>query len=156
MVSDDYPITFCNNSYYAGILQDLYAGKEGEMVMFLQFRYFSYVLSGFHPKLSNILQEIAYDGLKHQNLLAYAIQMTSGNPIYKSDKWFSGDQIEYIRETKKILSLSLKSKERSIINYKFAISKIDNLQIKSLLSSILFEEERHRQQLKNLISEIKS
>jgi rubrerythrin len=143
----------CKNSYYAGILQNLYAGSEGEAVIFLQLRYHSYILESFNEEFSKILKEIAIDDLKHQELLAHAIQMTASDPVYcnSEGKWLGGRQIDYIKETKQILSLNLEAKEKAIIDYKIAISKIENQQIKLLLSSILEDEERHRVILKALI-----
>lgn len=154
----EYPTirNFSNNSYYAGILQNLYAGSEGEVVTFLQLRYHTYTLSRFNFALSETLNKIAADDLKHQELLAHAIQMTSGDPLYSNSegKWIGGRQIDYVKDTKQILVLNLESKEKAIIDYKLAISKIENAQIKALLSAILVDEENHRTQLKKLLLEI--
>lgn len=80
--------------------------------------------------------------------------MTSGDPIYcnSEGKWLGGRQIDYIKDTRQILLLNLEAKEKSIIDYKIAISKIENQQIKTLLSSILPDEENHRTILKDLIN----
>ena len=91
--------------------------------------------------------------LRHQQLLAHAIEMTYGNPIYATSqgKFIGGRQIDYIKDTKLILHANLEAKEKSIIDYKLAISKIENVQIKLLLSAILADEENHRLILKKLI-----
>ena len=154
----EYPIikNFCKNSYYSGILQNLYSGSEGETVIFLQLRYHSYILERFNEAISQALKDIASDDLKHQELLANAIQMTSSDPIYcnSEGKWLGGRQIDYIKDTKQILLLNLEVKEKSIIDYKIAISKIENQQIRALLSAILSDEEEHRTLLKKLINNI--
>ena len=62
-----------------------------------------------------------------------------------------GRQIDYIKDTKLILHANLEAKEKSIIDYKLAISKIENVQIKLLLSAILADEENHRLILKKLL-----
>lgn len=158
--SREYPVvrTYCKNSYYAGILQNLYAGPEGEVVVFLQLRYHVAILKNFNSKISNILNEIAISDLRHQELLAQAIEKTYGNPFYATTqgKWISGRQIDYIKDTKQILHVNLEAKEKSIIDYKIAISKIDNVQIKQLLTAILSDEENHRLVLKRLISKIET
>lgn len=158
LISKDYPKikNLCKNSYYSGILQNLYSGSEGEVITFLQFRYHSYILERFNEPVSQILKKIALDDLKHQELLADAIVMTSGDPVYynSESKWISGRQIDYIKDTKQILLQNLKLKEKVIIDYKIAISKIDNQQIKALLSSILEEEQSHRTELKTLMSKL--
>lgn len=154
----EYPIikNYCKNSYYSGILQNLYAGSEGEVVLFLQLRYHYNILKLFNPKVAEVLNEISLTDLKHQELLANAIEMTYGNPIYATTqgKWISGSQIDYIKDTKQILLTNLEAKEKTIIDYKVAISKIENTQIKLLLSSILSDEENHRLILKKLINSI--
>lgn len=145
---------FCKNSYYSGILQNLYSGSEGELIIFLQLRYHCYILDSFNENLSSALKDISKDDLKHQELLANAIQMTSGDPIYcnSEGKWIAGRQIDYIKNVKQILLLNLEAKEKTIIDYKIAISKIENQQIKTLLSSILEDEEKHRTILKELLA----
>lgn len=159
-VNKSYPKVknLCKNSYYSGILQNLYSGSEGEVILFLQFSYHSYILEGFNDEISKVLKEIALDDLKHQELLANAIQMTAGDPLYcnSEGKWLGGRQIDYVKDTRQILKLNLGTKEKSIIDYKIAISKIENQQIKALLASILTDEEEHRNQLKNLLSKFSS
>lgn len=158
-INKDYPKikSLCKNSYYSGILQNLYAGSEGEVVLFLQLRYHSYILDNFNEQLSKVLQEISLDDLKHQELLANAIQMTSGDPIYcnSESKWLGGRQIDYIKDTVQILKLNLEAKEKTVIDYKIAISKIENQQIKLLLSSIVTDEQSHCKMLKDMLSQIK-
>lgn len=154
----NYPIvkSYCKNSYYSGILQNLYAGSEGEVVLFLQLCYHANVLKNFNSKISSILEEISMCDLKHQQLLASAIEKTYGNPIYATStgKWIGGRQIDYVKSVKQILIVNLEAKEKSIIDYKIAISKIDNVQIKLLLGAILADEENHRLILKKLLNSL--
>lgn len=159
-IEKEYPTikNYCKNSYYSGILQNLFAGPEGEVVLFLQLQYHNNILKLFNPKIAEVLSEISLTDLKHQQLLSNAIQMTFGNPIYATTqgKWIGGRQIDYIKDTKQLLLANLEAKEKAIIDYKIAISKIDNTQIKLLLSSILADEENHRLILKKLIKSISS
>lgn len=158
MSDKEYPLikSVCKNSYYAGLLQNLYSGSEGETISFLQLRYHSFILQQFNNRASKILSEIAICELKHQELLAHAIQMCSSDPIFANSqgKWLGGRQIDYVKDTRQILRANLEQKEKSIIDYKLAISKIENNQIKILLTSILSDEENHRLILKKLIQEI--
>ena len=143
----------CKNSYYSGILQNLFAGPEGEVITFLQLQYHANTLKNFNEKISKILYEISLTDLKHQQLLANAIEMTYGNPIYANSqgKWIGGRQIDYVKNTKQIIHANLEAKEKSIIDYKIAISKIENTQIKLLLTAILSDEENHRLILKKIL-----
>lgn len=151
----EYPTikTHCKNSYYSGLLQNLFAGSEGEVVLFLQLQYHANILRSYNEKISSVLNEMSLTDLRHQQLLAHAIEMTYGNPIYATSqgKFIGGRQIDYIKDTKLILHANLEAKEKSIIDYKLAISKIENVQIKLLLSAILADEENHRLILKKLI-----
>jgi bacterioferritin (cytochrome b1) len=82
--------------------------------------------------------------------------MTSGDPIYcnSQGKWLGGRQVDYIKDTKQIIMTNLEMKEKIIIDYKLAISKIANQQIKTLLSVILADEESHRDILSNILKTI--
>ena len=160
ILNKEYPEikNFCKNSYYSGILQNLFAGSEGEVIIFLQLQYHSNTLKNYNPKISKILYEISLTDLKHQQLLSNAIEMTYGNPIYATTqgKWIGGRQIDYVKDVKQIIHANLEAKEKAIIDYKLAISKIENQQIKMLLSSILSDEETHRLILKKLIKSIEN
>lgn len=124
-------------------------------MIFLQLRYHFYILENFNEKISEKLNNIALEDLKHQELLANVIQMTSSDPKYLNSegKWLSGKQIDYIKDIEQIIALNLEAKEKAIIDYKIATSKIDNQQIKLLLSSILEDEEKHREILKTILKE---
>ncbi len=147
---------YCKNSYYSGILQNLFAGSEGEIITFLQLQYHANIIKNFHPKIADLLNEISLTDLKHQQLLSNAIQMTYGNPIYANSqaKWIGGRQIDYLKDTKQIILTNIELKEKAIIDYKMAISKIENIQIKLLLNSILNDEENHRLILKKLLKSL--
>ena len=82
--------------------------------------------------------------------------MTYGNPIYANSqaKWIGGRQIDYLKDTKQIILTNIELKEKAIIDYKMAISKIENIQIKLLLNSILNDEENHRLILKKLLKSL--
>ena len=149
-----YPIihSLRKNSYYSGILKNLYAGSEGECIVFLQLKYQTYVLKNFHPEISDLLEEISKTELLHQQLLSDAILMSGGDPTYSNsqNKWIGGRQIDYVKDIKQIISYDIEMKEKIVIDYKIAIAKIDNLEIKKLLASILQDEEIHLRKLRNI------
>lgn len=138
------------NSYYCGILKNLYAGSEGECAIFLQFSYQKYILNEFNYDLSNLLEEIRINDLNHQKMLSNAILMTGGDPVFANAQnvWLRTNQIDYVKDINQILSYDIELKEKIIIDYKLAISKIDNFEIKNMLSFIAKEEENHLKKLK--------
>lgn len=140
------------NSYYCGILKNLYAGSEGECVVFLQLKYQIYILKNFRAEIACLLEEIVKTELLHQQLLANAILMSGGDPTYANsqNKWLGGRQIDYVKDIKQIISYDIEIKEKVVIDYKIAIAKIDNVEIKKLLASILQDEEIHLRKLKNI------
>lgn len=144
------------NSYYHGLLQNLYAGQDSETTIFHQLRYQYYMLSGFNDKIAEILNGIALSDLKHHELLAEAIKMVGGDPVLCSaqGKWFGGRSIDYIKDTKQILLLDIEAKEKAIIDYRTTISKIENTEVLLLLESIVADEERHKLLLKKLIRKL--
>lgn len=153
-VKKKYPLikNLCKNSYYCGILQNLFAGNESECVMLMQLKYQISILTGFYDNYVETLKNICSNDLYHQELLAHAILMCGGDPIYANaqNKWLGGRQVDYIKDLKQIISYDIEFKEKMIIDYKIAIAKIENFEIKSLLASILQDEESHLRQLKNL------
>ncbi|MEG1499470.1 MAG: ferritin family protein [Clostridia bacterium] len=143
------------NSYYAGLLQNLFCGDDSEVCSFLSFRYYIYCLSPFYESVVTVLQKIAQQELKHQEILANAIIMLGKNPVYYDAqcKWFSTRSIDYIKNLKDVLSFSREKKEKAIIDYKLAMSKISNFEIKNLLERILIDEEKHLEWILKLYGE---
>ena len=122
----------CKNSYYSGILQNLYAGSESETSFFLQLRFQIYNLLKFYPEIASKLKSIANEELNHQEILSGAIIMTGGNPMFcnSQSKYFNGRQIDYVKDLKQMLLFYIEIKEKMIIDYKIALSKIENTEIK--------------------------
>lgn len=132
-----------NNCYYLGIVQNLYCGKEGELTSFLQFSYQSNILSPFGDVYSKVFARFAQDELFHSILLSEMIISLGGDPVYADNqgRWFGGRWIDYVKDLKQMLMLDIELKEKQIIEYKSAISKIDDNSIKQMLSAILHDEE---------------
>lgn len=87
--------------------------------------------------------------LSHQNLLAEAIVMFSGDPMYinAQSRWLGGRNIDYIKNINQMIEMNLETKNKVIIDYKIAIEKIDDLEIKNVLTEIVNEEKLQKEKL---------
>lgn len=141
-----------HNSYYLGIIQNLYCSSESEIICFLQFEYQKNLLLPFGNDYARVFGQIAEEDLFHSELLSEIIISLGGNPVYCScqGKWLGGRQIDYVKNIKQMLALDIELKEKMIIDYKNATSKIDDLKIKKLLGCIVSEETSSCQKLKSL------
>lgn len=131
-----------HNDYYSGLVQNLFCGKEGKVASFLQFTYQANILSPFGSSFARLFSNIASDELYHTKLLSEIILSLGGDPVYASNQgmWFGGRWIDYVKDIKQMLFLNIENKEKSIIDYKTTISKIDDMQIKQALEFILKDE----------------
>lgn len=141
-----------HNSYYLGIIQNLYCSNESEIVSFLQFEYQKNLLLPFGNDFGRVFETIAQEDLFHSSLLAEIIISLGGNPIYcdNQGKWLGGRRIDYVKNIKSMLELDIELKEKMIIDYKSAISKIDDIKIKKMLEMIVKDEEVGYFRLKEL------
>lgn len=144
------------NSYYLGLVQNLYAGSEGELACFLQSTYQFQVLEDSDPKVVDALKKIAEQDQKHLEILSHIILMLGGNPKFfnAQNKWFSTREIDYVQGIKQIVSYDIELKEKVIIDYKSTIQKISSTDIKDILSRILADENNHLQALRNIYANL--
>ena len=132
-----------HNDYYLGIVQDLYCGKEGEVTSFLQFTYQTNILLPFGNDYYRLFSTLASEDAFHCSLLSELIISLGGDPVFADNqgRWFGGRWIDYVKDVKQMLCLNIETKEKMIIDYKTAISKMDDMAIKQLLTAILKDEE---------------
>lgn len=143
------------NSYYLGLVQNLYAGSEGELASFLQTTYQSGVLEDTQ-QVAEILKKIAEQDKKHLSILSHVILMLGGDPKFfnAQNKWFSTREIDYVQGVKQVVSFDIELKEKIIIDYKSTIQKISSPDIKAVLARILADENNHLQSLKNIYASL--
>ncbi|MFQ6749361.1 MAG: ferritin family protein [Clostridia bacterium] len=144
------------NKYYAKILQNIFA--DGETISFLQFSYQSFLLCPFGNKLGFEFEKIAGDDLLHQRALAEAIVRLGGTPIFQNNAgaFLSGKNILPQQDLQTMILQNIALKEQMIIDYKMALSKIENKILQKLLQSIVQDEEFHLQNLKKFVKNIKT
>ena len=131
------------NAYYAGILQNLLFGSEGIFIFLMQINYQMAILNDFNKNYVDVLNFINNLQIKFYKALSQAIIMCGGDPIFANSqgKWITGRQVDYIKDFKQIVNYNIEIKEKSLIDLKFAFSKIDNIEIKNLLKLLIKDEE---------------
>lgn len=139
------------NDYQIKIIKDLYCGELGETQQMLQFLYFCYV-TNVQSDFYETLQTIQKDDAAHHKILGEILQKLGGEPSYFSGNNIplSGLNFEYYKGLKNILDYALEIKEKIILNYKIAINKISEKNIKKMLENILISEQKHKQLIQKL------
>lgn len=141
------------NSYYLGLVQNLYAGAEGEVVSVLQQLYQSFLSSGYEEELSEVLERHSSQDTLHLKMLSEIILGLSGDPIFANsqNKFIGGRNIDYVKNSISILKTNIELKEKNIIDYKTTIAKIDDKNITDILEMILENKIRQKDELEYLI-----
>lgn len=141
------------NDYYSKLIKSAYIGAESETNMFMQFLYFSYVLSNFQNEFTTAFYAIAQDDLDHHSMLGECLIKLGGDPDFVSNKnvALSGRDFEYFKGIKQMLEYGISKKEKALINYKILINKIAEKEIKNILEIIVCDEQKHKEILENLL-----
>lgn len=100
--------------------------------------------------------KLANDELFHIKLLSEAIVALGGDPVLTDNKglWLSGRWLDYVKDVKQMLWLNIELKQKTIIDYKTTISKIDDVQVKNVLNLILKDEQEMLNALKEELKSI--
>ena len=107
------------NLYYAEILMDDYAGAESEMTSVTQYMYNSFYLGKTYIVLADMWKEIAFSDMNHMALLADAIILLGGNPVFRGavsnvGSYWSGSYPYYGTDLYTQLSVNISSKNQAI------------------------------------------
>lgn len=128
----------CKNSYYQGLLCDLYAGKDGCFVCFMQMFYQNNLCKSLEREV-DFFEVIAKKELKNCEILSRLLTKVGGDLQYHSSSrvFISGKTIDYVKNLKKMIESDVELMEVSQVNLKNAISKIDDKQIVGDLKKVL-------------------
>lgn len=146
------------NGYYQGLITNLYSGSEGEVLTFMQEMYQANIVYPFEKEQYEFLKKLYEDDLIHINRLCQILVLMGGDPKYLSvnNVWISGRSVDYVKSYKQILYTNLELKEKTIIDYKTAISKINDENINLILSLNIEDEILHKNMLLRQIEKLKS
>ncbi len=134
------------NGYYEGIVKNLYAGNEGEILTFLQEMYQANIVFPFEKEQFEFLKKLYEDDIEHTRRLSEILVLMGADPklLNVQNIWVSGKSIDYVKSYKQILYTNLELKEKIIIDYKTAINKISDSNINLILSLNLEDEILHK------------
>ena len=146
------------NGYYEGLVTNLYSGSEGEVLTFMQEMYQANIVFPFEKEQYEFLKKLYEDDIVHAKRLAEMLVLMGGDPKYINIRniWLSGKSVDYVKSYKQILYTNLELKEKTIIDYKTTISKINDNNINSILSLNLEDEILHKNMLLRQIEKLKA
>ena len=138
-----------SNSYYQGLLQNLYGGAKGCFSLFMHFVYQYNQTKVFCEGRSGVFENVMKLELENCHILSrILINMGGDNKFCSSTKRFlSGQNIEYVKELKQVFSIDIEFLEVNILEVKSMILKIEDEKIRKVLKNIL---ENKKQELKLL------
>ena len=139
------------NSYYEGLLQDLFCGNDGFFTIFLHFFYQFNQFLVYNNNFSSIFKFVYMKELENCEVVSNLLVLMGGDAkFYSSNKKFiSGSGIDYVKNLKSAFELDIELVEKSLIDVKNALVKIDNAKIKEKLRIVIKNKEEELDKLKN-------
>lgn len=144
------------NGYYQGLITNLYAGNEGEVLTFMQEMYQANLVYPFEKEQYEFLKKLYLDDIEHTKRLAEILVLMGADPKYINVQniWLSGKSVDYVKSYKQILYANLELKEKIIIDYKTTINKISDKNINLILTLNLEDEILHKNMLTRQLEKI--
>lgn len=127
------------NSYYQGMIQNLYGGTKGCFVCFMQFFYqFEQVLVK-NSDFCTCFEKLYQKELQNCQILSQILlEMGGENKFYSSGKKFlSASAVDYQQDVERMFASDIELFEINIIDLKNIINKVDDLNLKNKLKQIL-------------------
>lgn len=138
------------NSYYIGLVQNLFAGANGCFVTFMQFFYQQFLAKTNFVAFENCFEELVKKEIENCQILSESLLKMGGDPHFfsSSKKFVSGQSVNYSKEIDKIFLMDIELLEINVLDLKSAISKIENKEIKSELKKVLDNKKNSLKMLK--------
>ena len=138
------------NSYYADLLSQDYAGGVSETTASLLYSYQHFNTFKDNKEFSEIIEEISITEMTHLELLGKTIKLLGKEPIYKTCNaiteecvMWSATNVNYDDNIKDMLRTNIRGEKAAIKNYSEHKRLIKDKYIKELLSRIILDEKRH-------------
>ena len=139
------------NNYYASLLLDDYANKDGEYTAISQY-IFGHILAG-ESEVADTFLGVGIVEMTHLDMLADVILDLGVYPKFvagKGELWDSS-LVPYGISTRNRLELAIKAEYAAITQYRDHICKIKDKDINDLLKRIILDEELHVKIFKHLL-----
>lgn len=133
------------NTRYANLLYDNFAGEEGELTAVNQYIYEHIELKRYEG-LSKILLSIAIEEMHHLELIGDLIKRLGRKPYYMNQNqcmWNANNIKYHFNNVYDMLMFNIESEKKTIESYKEAIKYTQNKSIKDLLERIMLDEQTH-------------
>ncbi|MDA8227338.1 MAG: LysM peptidoglycan-binding domain-containing protein [Desulfitobacterium hafniense] len=134
------------NFTYAMWLFDVYAGKDSELSAVTTYLYQAAVLD--RPEFDALLRPIAYDELRHVELLGIALRHLGVDPRYGSfskGHWvdWRARYLNYTTELCALLDLNMEDEAKAVQHYNDLSQRIPIPEIQAILCQLAADEQRH-------------
>lgn len=138
------------NSYYEGLLQNLYAGSSGCFSFLMKLFYQYNQVAVYSKENLSLFESLLECELENCKLLGQSIIEIGGdNKYYTSAKKFlSGASVDYCKSFEQMFMSDIETLETHVIELKNLISKIENLQIREKLKKILSNKQQNLRKIR--------
>lgn len=136
------------NLTYALWLYDAYAGKDSELSAVTAYLYQAAILD--KPEFDALFRPIAYDELRHLEMLGVALHRLGADPRYGAfheGHWMDwrSRYLDYTKDLCKILEMNMRDEAEDARMYRELAQKILIPEIQEMLLQIACDEDRHCQ-----------
>lgn len=147
------PDAVVKNTRDAYLLQTDYAGGTSETTAIMTYAYQSYIVRPYNEQAANLLEKIAVSEMHHHEILAGLIVAVGGNPVIGArDEFWSGRNVDYSSNFKKMLVDDIAAEQRAIDGYEYTVDNVGNKSLIPILERIIADEKIHIETLKALLS----
>lgn len=138
------------NPCYARILSEDYAGRGGEMTAITQYFYQHVITGECCPELSDALQKISIDEMRHLDLLGELICKLGCDPLLFNhncgkNAYWCGCNVSPTKDVCRFLEENIEGERTAIEDYQKQICQIRDCCVRKVLERIIIDEENHMQ-----------
>lgn len=131
------------NTEYARLLMNDYAGEVSELTAINQYMYHHFVTQDEQAR--RMLENIALAEMLHMELLSELIKKLGGNPVYRNGtgQFWSAKNVYYGRSLHERINVDIDAEFKTIREYERHISLIEDPYVKAILQRIILDENYH-------------
>ena len=140
------------NSYYEGLIQNLFAGAKGCFSAFMHFFYQYNQCSVYFHDFGECFSKLYKTELENCEILSQVlIKMGGDNKYYSSArKFLSGYNVDYVKNLSKMFLSDIEMLEVNIIEIKSVILKVEDKKIRDVLKKVLDNKKMELRFLKEI------